>query len=48
MSFEKLKLIKSIQLALSEEGYKIPTPIERQTIPGLETRYSWMCLDWNR
>jgi ATP-dependent RNA helicase RhlE len=33
MSFEKLKLIKSIQLALADEGYKIPTPIQRQAIP---------------
>ncbi|MCU0344594.1 MAG: DEAD/DEAH box helicase [Ignavibacterium sp.] len=33
MSFDKLKLIKPIQLALSEEGYKIPTPIQRQAIP---------------
>jgi len=33
MSFEKLKLIKPIQLALSDEGYKIPTPIQRQAIP---------------
>lgn len=33
MSFEKLKLIKPIQLAVQEEGYKIPTPIQRQAIP---------------
>ena len=33
MSFEKLKLIKPIQLAVNEEGYKIPTPIQRQAIP---------------
>lgn len=33
MSFEKLKLIKPIQQAVQEEGYKIPTPIQRQAIP---------------
>lgn len=33
MSFEKLKLIKPIQQAVNEEGYKIPTPIQRQAIP---------------
>jgi len=33
MSFEKLKLIKPIHAALAEEGYKIPTPIQRQAIP---------------
>jgi ATP-dependent RNA helicase RhlE len=33
MSFEKLDLIKPIQKALSEEGYTIPTPIQKQAIP---------------
>ncbi|MDR3667371.1 MAG: DEAD/DEAH box helicase [Ignavibacteriaceae bacterium] len=33
MSFEKLELIKPIQRALLEEGYTIPTPIQRQAIP---------------
>lgn len=33
MSFEKLKLIKPIQQAVQEEGYKIPTPIQKQAIP---------------
>lgn len=33
MSFEKLKLIKPIQLALANEGYTIPTPIQEQAIP---------------
>ncbi|HCY77410.1 MAG TPA: DEAD/DEAH box helicase [Ignavibacteriales bacterium] len=33
MSFEKLKLIEPIQKAITAEGYKIPTPIQRQAIP---------------
>ncbi|MEO8232142.1 MAG: DEAD/DEAH box helicase [Ignavibacteriota bacterium] len=33
MSFEKLKLIQPIQLALKNEGYKIPTPIQSEAIP---------------
>jgi ATP-dependent RNA helicase RhlE len=33
MSFENLNLIKPIQEALSNAGYKIPTPIQRQAIP---------------
>lgn len=33
MSFEKLNLIKPIQTALTNEGYTIPTPIQRQAIP---------------
>jgi ATP-dependent RNA helicase RhlE len=33
MSFEKLKLIKKIQTAINEEGYKIPTPIQKEAIP---------------
>ena len=33
MSFEKINLIKPIQKALAEEGYTIPTPIQRQAIP---------------
>lgn len=33
MSFEKLDLIKPIQKSLIEEGYTIPTPIQRQAIP---------------
>lgn len=33
MSFEKLKLIKPIQTALANEGYKTPTPIQQQAIP---------------
>jgi ATP-dependent RNA helicase RhlE len=33
MSFENLKLIKPIQLALANEGYTIPTPIQEQAIP---------------
>ncbi|MFH1196068.1 MAG: DEAD/DEAH box helicase [bacterium] len=33
MSFEKINLIKPIQKALAEEGYIIPTPIQKQAIP---------------
>ncbi|MCP5062036.1 MAG: DEAD/DEAH box helicase [Ignavibacteriae bacterium] len=33
MSFEKINLIKPIQIALSEEGYKTPTPIQQRAIP---------------
>lgn len=33
MSFEKLMLIEPIQKAVTSEGYKIPTPIQRQAIP---------------
>ncbi|MEJ2494432.1 MAG: DEAD/DEAH box helicase [Ignavibacteriaceae bacterium] len=33
MSFEKLNLIKPIQTALANEGYTIPTPIQKQSIP---------------
>ena len=33
MSFEKLKLIKPIQIALANEGYTTPTPIQEQAIP---------------
>lgn len=33
MSFEKINLIKPIQKALAEEGYTVPTPIQRQAIP---------------
>lgn len=33
MSFEKLKLIKPIQTALTNEGYTTPTPIQQQAIP---------------
>ncbi|MFA7227994.1 MAG: DEAD/DEAH box helicase [Melioribacteraceae bacterium] len=33
MSFEKISLIKPIQKALAEEGYTIPTPIQKQAIP---------------
>jgi ATP-dependent RNA helicase RhlE len=33
MSFEKINLIQPIQKALAEEGYTIPTPIQRQAIP---------------
>ncbi len=33
MSFEKINLIKPIQKALAEEGYTIPTPIQKQAIP---------------
>lgn len=33
MSFEKINLIKPIQKALAEEGYKTPTPIQQQAIP---------------
>ena len=32
MSFEKINLIKPIQKALAEEGYTIPTPIQKQAI----------------
>lgn len=33
MSFSKINLIKPIQKALSEEGYRVPTPIQKQAIP---------------
>ncbi len=33
MSFEKINLIKPIHKALSEEGYKVPTPIQKKAIP---------------
>ncbi len=33
MSFKNLNLIKPIQKALTEEGYKTPTPIQKQAIP---------------
>lgn len=33
MSFAKINLIKPIQKALAEEGYTIPTPIQKQAIP---------------
>jgi ATP-dependent RNA helicase RhlE len=33
MSFAKLNLIQPVQKALDEEGYKIPTPIQKQAIP---------------
>ncbi|KAF0141413.1 MAG: ATP-dependent RNA helicase RhlE [Stygiobacter sp.] len=33
MSFEKINLIKPIQKALAEEGYSVPTPIQKQAIP---------------
>ena len=33
MSFENLKIIKPILTALTNEGYKIPTPIQQQAIP---------------
>ena len=33
MSFENLNLIKPIQTALTNEGYKTPTPIQQQAIP---------------
>lgn len=33
MSFENLNLIKPIQTALTNEGYKNPTPIQQQAIP---------------
>lgn len=33
MSFEKINLIKPLQKALAEEGYTIPTPIQKQAIP---------------
>lgn len=33
MSFEKLNLIKPIQKAVAEEGYRIATPIQAQAIP---------------
>lgn len=33
MSFEKINLIKPIQKALAQEGYTIPTPIQKQAIP---------------
>ncbi|MCA9049654.1 MAG: DEAD/DEAH box helicase, partial [Planctomycetaceae bacterium] len=32
-SFQDLKLIRPIQQALTEEGYKQPTPIQEATIP---------------
>jgi ATP-dependent RNA helicase RhlE len=38
MSFEKLNLIKPIQLALKDEGYKIPTPIQNEAIPKILDR----------
>ncbi|MBI9070866.1 MAG: DEAD/DEAH box helicase [Melioribacteraceae bacterium] len=33
MSFEKINLIRPIQKALQEEGYKSPTPIQERSIP---------------
>lgn len=33
MSFDKLSLIKPILTALEEEGYTIPTPIQKESIP---------------
>lgn len=33
MSFEKINLIKSLRKALTEEGYTVPTPIQREAIP---------------
>jgi ATP-dependent RNA helicase RhlE len=33
MSFDKLNLIRPIQKALAEEGYKNPTPIQKRAIP---------------
>lgn len=33
MTFEDLKLLKNIQHALTDEGYKNPTPIQEQAIP---------------
>ncbi len=33
MSFENLNLIKPIQSALANEGYRMPTPIQQQAIP---------------
>lgn len=33
MTFEDLKLLKNIQQALTDEGYKNPTPIQEQAIP---------------
>jgi ATP-dependent RNA helicase RhlE len=38
MSFENINLIKPIQKALAEEGYTIPTQIQRQAIPILLER----------
>ena len=38
MSFEKINLIKPIQKALAEEGYTIPTQIQKQAIPILLER----------
>ncbi|MBK7104934.1 MAG: DEAD/DEAH box helicase [Ignavibacteriae bacterium] len=38
MSFAKINLIKPIQKALAEEGYKIPTPIQKQAIPVILTK----------
>ena len=35
MSFEKIDLIKPIQKALADEGYTVPTPIQKQAIPHL-------------
>ena len=33
MSFNKINLIKPLQKALIEEGYKTPTPIQEKAIP---------------
>jgi len=33
MSFDRINLIKPIKKALAEEGYKIPTPIQKRAIP---------------
>ncbi|PJB01749.1 MAG: DEAD/DEAH box helicase, partial [Ignavibacteria bacterium CG_4_9_14_3_um_filter_36_18] len=33
MSFENINLINPIKKALTEEGYTIPTPIQKQAIP---------------
>jgi ATP-dependent RNA helicase RhlE len=33
MTFEKLNLVQQLKTALSNEGYKLPTPIQTQAIP---------------
>ena len=38
MSFENLNLIQPIQTALTNEGYTIPTPIQKQAIPFIMER----------
>ena len=37
MTFEDLKLTKSVQKALNEIGFVTPTPIQQQAIPAIKS-----------